>query len=293
MSGFLAWGLDVVRWFQGIASPSLTAAMSAITFIGSQWFLIGALMVIYWCVDSRRGIRMALLVSVSAAVNAVLKIGIAQPRPYDFDRSVGLASEETFGFPSGHSQNSAVFFGSAIPLFTKGLGWALAIGAPLVVGLTRIYLGVHFPTDVLAGWVLGALFVVIERVFGDRIEEALKGTRESIKLALAAAITLGMNAVGLDDMAISGSFFGLAAALVYAPRIAPFSAGGSILKRMTRLAVGTASIVMVYFLPKLVLSPIAGGSPELIRFIRYALLGAWGALGAPWLFLKLRLAERR
>ncbi|MDP3177530.1 MAG: phosphatase PAP2 family protein [Spirochaetaceae bacterium] len=292
MDGVLAWGLDVVRAFQGFASPAITAVMGAISFAGSQWFMIGALVAVYWCVDSKRGARMALLVSLSAAFNAVLKIGFAQPRPYDFDRSVGLATEETFAFPSGHSQNSATFFGSAMPLFGKGLGWVLAIGAPLLIGVTRVYLGVHFPTDVLAGWVLGAVFVALERFAGDRIEETLTKMRESVKLALAAALALGMNATGLDDMSVSGSFFGLAAALVYAPRIAPFSAKGTPLKKLGRLALGAVSLAIIYFLPKLILTPIASGSPELIRFIRYAMLGAWGVLGAPWLFIKLKLAER-
>jgi len=59
-----------------------------------------------------------------------------------------------------------------------------------------------------------------------------------------------------------------------------------------RYLVGMATVGIVYALPKLLLAGIEAGGPPLLRFLRYALLGAWVAAGAPWLFLKLGLAER-
>jgi membrane-associated phospholipid phosphatase len=290
MNDILAWGLDVVRVAQRASSPALTAAMKAITLLGTEWFFLAAIPAVYWCVDKRRGARLGLLVFVSAFCNAWLKVVFAQPRPFQLDPSVGLASETSYGLPSGHAQGTATFWGAAAPLFRRPWGLALALLLPLVVGLSRVYLGVHFPTDLFAGWALGALFVAVEAFWGDRTERFLAGLRPQLRLAAAAAVALGMNALFEADTSLSGVFFGFGAGLAYAPQAAPFSSGGALPKRAARYLFGLATVVVLYVGPKLLLGVL--GSQPLVRFLRYAVVGAWGALGAPWLFLRLGLAER-
>jgi membrane-associated phospholipid phosphatase len=290
MNDILAWGLDVVRAAQRVASPALTLAMKAITVLGTEWFFLAAIPVVYWCVDKRRGLRLGLLVFLSAFFNGWLKVLFAQPRPFQLDPSVGFASESSYGLPSGHAQGTATFWGAAAPLFRKPWGLVLALGVPLLVGATRIYLGVHFPTDLFAGWALGAFFVAGDALVGDRIEGFLSRQRPRLKLAAAAAIALAMNAVFMEDTSLAGAFFGFGAGLAYAPTAAPFSVRGSAAKRALRYLFGLATIAIIYFAPKLLLGAL--GSEPLLRFLRYALLGAWGSLGAPWLFIKLGLAER-
>jgi hypothetical protein len=291
MDPILSWGLGVVRGMQSIAGPFLTAAMNILSFTSNEYCYLFILPLIYWCVDKRRGLRIGILIFLSTAINLRLKLLFAQPRPYDLDPSVALAREHTFGLPSNHAQTSTVFAGSAAPLFRRPWGLVLAIALPLLVGLSRIYLGVHFPTDVLAGWALGAAIVVLDRLFGDRIERAVAGLRESLAFALVAAVALGMNVLTREDTSLGGVFFGLAGAAVYAGRTLPFSVSGSFLKRALRYLVGMATVGIVYALPKLLLASVEAGGPPLFRFMRYALLGAWVGAGAPWLFLKMGLAE--
>jgi len=280
MDSLLSWGLGVVRGAQTFASPALTVIMKGLSLAGTELCYLAILPLIYWCVDKRRGLRIAILVFLSTAINLRLKLVFSQPRPYDLDPSVSMVKESTFGIPSNHAQTSAVFAGSAAPLFRPPWGLVLAIALPLTVGVSRVYLGAHFPTDVAAGWAIGAAIVALDRLFGDRIERAI------------AAIALGMNVITKQDTSLGGVFFGLAAAAVYARKAAPFSVSGSFLKRTLRYLVGMATVGIVYALPKLLLAGIEAGGPPLLRFLRYALLGAWVAAGAPWLFLKLGLAER-
>jgi hypothetical protein len=293
MDPILSWGLSVVRWAQGAASPLATSAMKALSFSATEYFLMALLPLVYWCVDKRRGLRIAVLVFLSTAVNLRLKLAFAQPRPFDLDPSVGMAYEETYGLPSNHSQLAVVFWGSAARIFRAPLGLALAIAMPLLVGASRVYLGVHFPTDVLAGWAIGAGIIVLDRLVGDGIERAIAGLRETLALALVAAAALAMNLLsGIEHVNLSGAFFGLAAGAIYARKSAPFSVSGSLWRRALRYIVGLASVAAVYALPKLLLAGLEAGGPPLLRFLRYALLGAWVAAGAPWLFLALGLAER-
>jgi hypothetical protein len=266
--------------------------MHGLSLAGTELAYLAALPLVYWCIDRRRGLRIALLVFVSSAVNLGLKSAFAQPRPYDIDPSVGLAREPTYGLPSAHAQVTAVFGGTAGPLIKRPWGLVFAIALPLLVGLSRIYLGAHFPTDVLAGWALGAAFVGLDRLLGDRISAAVAGLRETIALALAAAIALGMNVLYMKDVSLGGAFFGLAAGAIYGRRSAPFSVAGAFWKRALRYLFGMATLAIVYAAPKLLLAEIEASGPPLVRFLRYFLLGLWVAIGAPWLFVKLGLATR-
>jgi len=290
MDDILAWGLDVVRVAQRAANPTLTVVMKAISSLGREWFYLAAAAAVYWCVDKRRGARIGLLVLISAFCNSWLKLLFAQPRPFQLDPSVGLASEPTYGLPSGHAQGTATFWGAVAPLFRRPWGLVLALAIPLVVGASRIYLGVHFPTDLLAGWALGALFVAADAGLGGRAERLLAGLRPQLRLAAAAVVTLGMNAISQADTSISGAFFGFAAGLAHAPTVAPFSAAGTLPRRAARYVLGLATLVILYVGLKFAVG--AASSQPLVRFLRYAVLAAWGALGAPWLFIKVGLADR-
>ena len=292
MDPILSWGLDVVRWAQGLASPFANALMKALSFSGTELFFLILLPFIYWCVDKRRGLRLGTLLFLSTAVNLRLKLVFAQPRPYDLDPSVSMARESSFGLPSNHAQSAVVFWGVASPLFRAPWGLALVIAIPVLVGLSRIYLGVHFPTDVLAGWALGALFLGLDRIAGDRLERIFDSLRESVALAAVTAVALVMNLLTNKETMLSGAFFGFAGAAIYAKRLSPYSVSGSPVKKAMRYIFGAATLVIVYALPKLLLAEIeAAGAPPIWKFLRYALVGAWMAAGAPWLFLKLGLAE--
>jgi membrane-associated phospholipid phosphatase len=290
MDPILTWGLEVVRGAQSIASPALTAAMKVVSAAGTKFFFMAALPLIYWCVDKRRGLRIGILVLLSSALNARLKLAFGQPRPYDLDPSVGMAKETSLGLPSGHAQASAVFGGAAAPLFSKPWGLVFAIAFPLLIGLSRIYLGVHFPTDILAGWAVGAAIVALDYFFGDRIARGVRGLRETLGLAVVAAVALAMNLFTNNDTAISGAFFGLAGAAIYADKSAPFSVAGGFWKRALRFLFGMLTVAIVYEAPKLLLAQLE--AVPLVRFLRYALVGSWVSAGAPWLFLKMGLAER-
>jgi hypothetical protein len=290
MDHMLAWGLGVIRGVQSMASPALTAVMNGLSFAGAEFCYLAILPLIYWCVDKRRGLRIGILVFLSTVLNLRLKTAFAQPRPYDLEPSLGMAKEATFGLPSGHAQTSTVLWGSSVPLFRRPWGLILAIALPLLVGVSRIYLGVHFPTDVFAGWAIGAAIVVLDRLLGDRIARFVSGLNQTLLLAVVAAVALGMNALYLKDTSLSGAFFGLAGAAIWARKNAAFSVEGSFWKRLLRYLFGMATVVVVYALPKLLLSGMEAGGPPVIRFLRYAALGAWVSAGAPWLFLRMGLA---
>ena len=294
MDEILAWGLEVVRGVQTAASPALTVFFRLVSAMGTEYFFLLALPVVFWCVDHRKGLRLGLFVIVSAVTNAWLKEVFMQPRPYDLDPSVGMGREITYGLPSAHSQNSAVLWGVLAPWIRKPLGLILALVLPLLIGLSRVYLGVHFPSDVFLGWALGGFFAFAHMIWGDSLEDLTKKIPGRVWILLAAAASLGMNALNRNETGLPGALLGVTAGAVLAARLARFDASsGSLGKKALRFLVGAAGGAVIYFGLKVVFPGRESASYALFRFVRYGILGAWVSLGAPWAFLRLRLADER
>ncbi len=114
--------------------------------------------------ESRYGIA-ATGILITVALGAGLKMLVERARPEN-EYSATLA---TFSFPSGHSNGSAVTFGILAillwPLLSNGLQFLLvgllAVALPLLIGVSRVYLGAHYPSDVVAGWLLGVVGVCV------------------------------------------------------------------------------------------------------------------------------------
>jgi membrane-associated phospholipid phosphatase len=158
----------VLDWLRKRHSPRLTRAVRAVTEVGSLSGIASVasiVTVVLWMRDERRS---ALLVASSAAgagaLSEALKRVFLRQRP---DLALRRAKTVGFAFPSGHSAASAATYG-ALALLLAGRGhrfWGRLIGTlvPASVGASRVYLSVHFPSDVVVGWALGAAWLSVVR----------------------------------------------------------------------------------------------------------------------------------
>lgn len=291
MSPVLAWGLDVVRAVQGFFGPAFLLPMEGLSVLGSELCVMVALPFIYWCVDRKKGIRISVAVLVSAFLNQGIKNLAAQPRPYDLEPGLGLASEPTYGFPSGHSQTSVVFWGSVRDLLPKVPGWILAIALPILVGLSRVYLGVHFPTDVFAGWGTGIVILLISGKYGPAVEAMMHEWPLRFRLISVAILSVCFALILPDDSLLAGGFLGCASGFALASKRLRFDARGPAGQKALRFILGMAGLAILYFVPKMLIGDMWHEQERLIRFLRYGLVGIWASYGAPWCFLKLRLVS--
>jgi len=287
----LLWGLEVVKKVQMTLGPEMLGVMEFITFFGSEGFVLAMLPLIYWCVNRESGARIGITVLFSAFLNLWVKVLFHQPRPYNLDPSLKLSSETSYGFPSGHSQTSLTFWGGTLSILPRLIGILAFAIIPLLVGLSRLYLGVHFPTDVLGGWALGAIVLGIYFGLGSKIEALLHHWDLRSRIILISALTLGMNFLMPEDTRMGGAFFGSAVGFALASRFLRFSAKGGIGKKALRYVLGLASLLVIYILPKFLIKDTALSQQALVRFIRYGCVGLWVAFGAPWCFFKLGLVE--
>jgi undecaprenyl-diphosphatase len=159
----IGFDLPVRAAVHGWAFPALTDAMRLITMLGSEYFLLPLAAILVWRWEMRGQHHAAyLLVAASLSAEAavqLLKALIHRPRPELF---FGLAPAETYSFPSGHAFVPAVFFGILAGILAAGTGWRVAVFAmAALLGFSRVYLGYHYPSDVMAGWALAVVWLAV------------------------------------------------------------------------------------------------------------------------------------
>jgi membrane-associated phospholipid phosphatase len=286
------WGVDLIRAIQSIESPLLTAIMKVITALGTEYFYLGVIMVLFWCIDEKKGMYLGVTILISAWINACFKVLLKQPRPYQIDSSVGRAFEPSYGAPSGHAQMSFTFWVRVAIWNRRTLIWCGAMVMILLIGFSRLYLGVHFLTDLAAGWFLAGCILVITQLYAHRIRDALVKGGIRVQLILVALLTLIMNWLYPADKSLGALFLGFSAGYALMLKYIRFSAtSGTLLLRCLRLVIGMIGALVLYFGLKRILPDADSTYYDLCRFIRYGLLGLWASAGAPWVFIRLRLAE--
>lgn len=180
--------LDFIR--ENIASPVMDTLMKIVTGSGEFGFvwITAIILCLIFKKTRRAGVCMAVALILGLIIcNLTLKPIVARPRPFALKEGIELiiAAPTDFSFPSGHTVSS---FAAAVSLFIyhKRLGIAALIWAVLIA-FSRLYMYVHFPTDVLAGMIIGIICAVIGAVLvnrfyqpiADRINEIIKKKREN------------------------------------------------------------------------------------------------------------------
>jgi len=156
----------VRNWVHRFASPAMTRAMTAISLLGYDILIVAliiALAVFFYLRWRRAAAWLAISMAGALALDLALKYSFHRPRPQPF---FGVAPH-SFSFPSGHALCSFCFYAVLAGLIaarTRRLALRVAVGviaAALIaaIGLSRIYLGVHYPSDVLAGYLAAAMWV--------------------------------------------------------------------------------------------------------------------------------------
>jgi len=318
MEAVLQWGLDFIRFVQSYANPPLTMFFRIITELGSPAVYLILLPLVYWCIDEKKGLHLGVTILISAWVNIMLKFVLDQPRPFfpGYDPDLGMIAEKMGGFPSGHAQNSLVLWIIIASWGKKKCFFGLAGFFCLLIGFSRVYLGVHFPTDIFGGWLLGGIILCIYFLAGRRIEAllAVGGPRAGM-LASAALAFIMILYRPLTEMLIPGGLIlGLGTGYFLCKSRIGFSAcvnqkiesiesesnesadihdrskRNCYLILLARFVIGMAVLVLLFIASgKAIAIFNDSGNYQLIVFLRYALIAFWVSAGAPWIFRFLRI----
>lgn len=295
MANVLDWGIEVVLWFQQF-SPGLDLPFKSLTFLGNLEFFLIFMPLIYWCFDRASGARLLILFLISAYLNTIAKVLLDQPRPFQYDPRVKpLVPASGGGLPSGHTQGAVVVWGYLAARVRQAWMWGLAGFLMIGIPMSRLYLGVHFPTDLIGGYILGAVLLVVYLQFASKAEAWLVQKGIAWQLIMATFLPIVFILISLagavNSLNAAGILLGFAPGIILERRWIKFCSGGSLVRRLLRLVVGLIVIFAIWMGLKMAFS---GWEPaSLYRVVRYALVGLWGGFGAPWLFVRLKLAESK
>lgn len=153
------WLAPAMHWLSIIGHPAVTVGLMAV---------VGILGLIH---GNNRLILATILAVITPVVNYFLKIVIHRVRPSKYNSKFFLWVD-TYSFPSAHTSSSTVTYGLIAYLLWSGLAFPLNLIVAVIlimiiigIGFSRVYVGVHYPTDVLAGWMLGLLgFIIIAEI---------------------------------------------------------------------------------------------------------------------------------
>ncbi len=174
---FFEWEMRLMEWLQANIGSSGVGfwILSNLSAFGEELLLIVIMGFLYWGLSKEFGKYVGLNVLVANVWNPMIKNLVLRFRPYfvegynikplrpvDSSKDVMDVAAQGYSFPSGHSSNAVTMYGSlAAHEKKRRVLWILAIVLPLLVGFSRVFVGVHYPTDVFGGWILGIVIVLL------------------------------------------------------------------------------------------------------------------------------------
>lgn len=288
--------LDIIKFIQQIRSTFLDTVMELVTQLGDQLAFIGIVLVIYWFFNKRIAFKLVFVFISSAVVNELLKGVFLRPRPYVEDISVGVGElTHGYAFPSGHAQNTGVISTVLYKNYGKSNKWLkwVLLAALIIVPFSRMYLGQHYLTDVLAGVIIGILLVIsvakVVDMMGDK--EHYYGLLVTVPLLLIV-LTISFFGQPYEEIknlfvatgGLTGFMIGYAIDKLYIQ----YDIHQKGIKILYRALIGIV-IVAVFYLGLSQIFDLIAVDNVYLDFVRYACVGLSGSALSMYVFKLLKV----
>lgn len=186
--------MEALKLLESVRNPLLDELFALITYFGDEILILAVAFVVLWCLNKRMGYFIIYSLLIGVTVNLFLKGFFQVPRPWARDASFTIvekarAAATGYSFPSAHTQNATILFGSIARSTKSLLGRILFIVLIFIIGFSRMYLGVHTPADVITSWVVGtALIFAIYPLMNKAEESPLVGVIMNTVFVIAAIL---------------------------------------------------------------------------------------------------------
>ncbi len=224
---YFEWEARFLYWLQHLGEGTwvqsfLLLVNNLFSLFGEEVISIAVMGLIYWGIDKEKGKRIGFIIITSLLANDVLKNLVCRVRPYHTLSGVELLRDvDGYAFPSGHSSNAGALYPAiAYEFREKHCKWltTAAIVLPVLVALSRNYLGAHWPTDVVAGLLQGLLILVVMEFLYSRIKN-----QKLLYLAVLITAFLGLFFVYSENYyTVFGILLGFVAAAYFEERFIQF-----------------------------------------------------------------------
>ncbi len=285
--------LEIIRRLQLIRTGLLDKLIGGITYIGDEMFFIIVAVIVFWCVDKRFGYRLINVYLLGCVTVEGIKSIVRRPRPYTHDAIVSVGKKTSgYSFPSGHS-HSIANLSTQLSIRTKK-AYVIAIVAvvSLAVAFSRMYLGQHYLTDVIAGLALGVglafLFNTLFLLLGDKEEYVALVVLPVCAVVLLVIVLLGKTDASANALKVLGGYSAVAFGYFLEKKYVGFEVNAKWYLQIVKIIIGLALTLAVKEGLKLV---IPQSMPVLYGFVRYFLVGITASLIVPIIFKLTRLSK--
>jgi membrane-associated phospholipid phosphatase len=274
-------------WVQSL-NPALDSLFKIFNFLQTEEFLLIALPITWWCINKRIGASLIILFTSCEFLSRFLKSATGEIRPYDLDRRIrNLDPQPDSSFPSAGEMDTMILWSYLALQFRNRAFWVWTIFAIVLVACARIYLGAHYPTDVLASVIIGAAILAIV-VRGKVVERIAASPRAALWImAIGWPLLLALIRLNAETAVSLGAMLGFNIGLMIETQSVRFDPHGEWWKQIVKIIIGLAIAIAIRF----ALKPLLPAG-DMFTMIRYAAIGLWMGVGAPWMFVATRLAQR-
>lgn len=266
--------MELIKFLQSFSSDFLNLFMILITHFGSIYVLMFLICIIYWCYNKEVGYKIAIVLSCSYVLNSLVKGLVQASRPIGSDGifSIGEFTASGYSFPSGHTQNITTF-GVNLFIFNRNkLMFLLSCTFIVLVSVSRIYLGLHWPIDILGGVVLALIVSILLN------EILVKLDNFKINILIGVLILIFMvgftfiswDKMGQDYFNSLGLFIGIYLGHLFENRYVNFSPSASNIDNVMKLIIGIFTTVLID-----VLFTYLFGDIVLSFILKYFIIGFW------------------
>lgn len=276
--------VGLMRAVQSVSSPVLDVLFGAITMLGAEEAFILMIALLFWTVSKMFAIRVGVLVLLSSFVNSGLKDLFRLPRPSPDEVRVILAETGGgYGFPSAHAQTATVFWGYLARAVRPRRFTVAAVAIVFLIGLSRVYLGVHFPGDVVGGFVFGGVILAVYLWVTEWLAPPGRALPKPWLPPVAVLAPFGLLALyrSAEAFKMVGLLVGLGTGCLVEDRYVRMDERASLGVQVLKATFGIA----VTFGLRAGLKALFAPESAVLGMVRYAAMALWVSLGAPAVFV--------
>lgn len=278
-----------IQTLVGWSSTPVEYFFRGFTFLGDDQFFMIFFSVLLWCVSKTLGFWSAFMLLTSATYSNLIKDLTMLERP-PIEGVIHPAG--SYAFPSGHTLTAVTVWGYIAARLNKKVYWIWFFVAVVLIGFSRLTLGYHFLGDVIGGLAFGIPFLLFFLWSSSVIYEKGLAEKLAAPVLITAAIIIPLILVtvlpGADPPKILGYLSGISVGYVLERQKVRARTSAPFVKQVLKSLLGLAVLFGII----IGLGGLLPSAVTYLGFIRYALGGLWATLGAPALFVALKLSGR-